>query len=227
MGNIGENFYLRPDSANPVKLWINDFNKNGSQDKILTYTIDGKDKPVFLKHDFQDQIPAIKKQNLKHEDYAVKSMQELFPPDVIRNCTMKSWNYCSSIVAINLGNGQFRIEKLPAMVQLSSVNKIHAMDVNNDGINDLVLGGNLFTFLPQFERLDASFGDVLINDGKANFKWVGQQRSGLNVNGMVRDIVEIPYRNESRILFLLNDDFPLMYRLNNGLNNRVSTPVLK
>ena len=101
------------------------------------------------------------------------------------------------------------------------------MDVNNDGINDLVLGGNLFTFLPQFERLDASFGDVLINDGKANFKWVGQQRSGLNVNGMVRDIVEIPYRNESRILFLLNDDFPLMYRLNNGLNNRVSTPVLK
>lgn len=227
LGNIGENFYLRPDSANPVKLWINDFNKNGSQDKILTYTIDGKDKPVFLKHDFQDQIPAIKKQNLKHEDYAVKSMQELFPPDVIRNCTMKSWNYCSSIVAINLGNGQFRIEKLPAMVQLSSVNKIHAMDVNNDGINDLVLGGNLFTFLPQFERLDASFGDVLINDGKANFKWVGQQRSGLNVNGMVRDIVEIPYRNESRILFLLNDDFPLMYRLNNGLNNRVSTPVLK
>ncbi len=214
LGNIGENFYLRPDSANPVKLWINDFNKNGSQDKILTYTVDGKDKPVFLKHEFQDQIPAIKKQNLKHEDYAVKSMQELFPPDVIRNCTMKSWNYCSSIVAINLGNGQFRIEKLPAMVQLSSVNKIHAMDVNNDGIKDLVLGGNLFTFLPQFERLDASFGDVLINDGKANFKWIGQQRSGLNVKGMVRDIVAIPFRNEARVLFLLNDDFPLMYRLN-------------
>ena len=227
LGNIGENFYLRPDLANPVKLWINDFNKNGSQDKILTYTVDGKDKPVFLKHDFQDQIPAIKKQNLKHADYALKSMPELFPPEVISNCTVKSWNYCSSIVAINEGNGQFRIEKLPAMVQLSSVNKIHAMDVNKDGIKDLVLGGNLFTFLPQFERLDASFGGVLLNNGKGNFKWVAQQQSGLNVQGMVRDIVEIPDRNKWNILFLLNDDFPVMYRLNNRSVDSVSQKGFK
>ncbi len=96
-GNIGENFYLRPDSANPVKLWINDFNQNKSLDKILTYTIDGKDMPVFLKHDLQDEIPSIKKQNLKHEDYAKKSIQELFSPEVIKTCTVKQFNYPSSM----------------------------------------------------------------------------------------------------------------------------------
>ena len=66
LGNIGENFYLNPNKQNPVKLWINDFNQNGNTDKILTRTIDGKDMPVFLKHDMQDQIPSIKKQNLQH-----------------------------------------------------------------------------------------------------------------------------------------------------------------
>jgi hypothetical protein len=29
LGNIGENFYLRPDSTNPVKLWVSDFDDNG------------------------------------------------------------------------------------------------------------------------------------------------------------------------------------------------------
>ena len=38
LGNLGENFYLHPDSARPVKLWINDFDQNGIKDKILTCT---------------------------------------------------------------------------------------------------------------------------------------------------------------------------------------------
>ena len=44
-------------------------------DKILTRTVDGQDKTVFLKHELQDQIPSIKKQNLKHSEYAKKTMQ--------------------------------------------------------------------------------------------------------------------------------------------------------
>ncbi|MDQ2720251.1 MAG: VCBS repeat-containing protein [Bacteroidota bacterium] len=225
-GNIGENFYLRPDSANPVKLWINDFNQNNSLDKILTYTVNRKDMPVFLKHDLQDQIPSIKKQNLKHEDYANKSIQELFPPEVIKKCTVKKFNYPSSIVAINNGNGNFTIQKLPLMTQLSSVNAIHCMDVNNDGKIDLVLGGNLNTFLPQFERLDASFGDVLINDGKGNFKWVDQKQSGLDVRGVVRDIVDFRNKNGLSILFLLNNDYPKLYNLKNSLLRFVKAPAL-
>ncbi len=213
LGNIGENFYLRPDSTNPVKLWISDFNQNGSLDKILTYTINGKDMPVFLKHDLQDQIPAIKKQNLKHEDYALKSIHQLFTEEELKKSIVKEFDYCSSIVAINTGNGNFKISKLPVMTQLSSVNAIHCMDVNNDGTLDLILGGNLFTFLPQFERLDASFGDILLNDGKGNFKWVGQKKSGLNVEGMVRDIVELPGKSGTNILFLRNNDYPKFYHL--------------
>ncbi len=213
LGNIGENFYLHPDSAQPVKLWVNDYDQNGNMDNILSRTIDGKDMPVFLKHDMEFQMPILKKQNLKHGDYAKKTIQDLLPKDLIKTSQVKKFNYCPSIVALNAGNGQFIIRKLPPMVQLSSVNAIQCADLNGDGYPDLILGGNEFGFLPQFGRLDCSFGDALINDGKGNFTFMGNARSGLEIRGQVRDIALLKGQKNPRILFLVNDEFPVLYEL--------------
>ena len=161
LGNIGENFYLKPDSLNPVKLWVNDYDQNGNMDNILSRTVDGKDMPVFLKHEMEFQMPILKKQNLKHGEYAKKTIEDLLPAAMLKTSQVKKFNYCASVVAINQGNGHFIIHKLPAMVQLSSVNAIRLLDVNNDHFPDLVMGGNEFGFMPQFARLDGSFGDVL------------------------------------------------------------------
>jgi len=211
LGNIGENFYLHPDSAHPVKLWVSDFDQNGIKDKVLSRTIDGKDMPVFLKHEMEDQIPSLKKQNLKHAAYAKKTIQELFPPPLLDSAQIQLFNYTSSIVAINNGNGQFTIRKLPAQVQFSSVNAIHCIDINGDGSTDLVLGGNEFGFLPQFGRLDASFGHVLLNDGKGYFTELTPDRSGLQLSGQIRDIAEIPGKDQMYLLFLRNNEFPALY----------------
>jgi hypothetical protein len=66
------------------------------------------------------------------------------------------------------------------MVQLSSVNAIACTDINGDGFPDLILGGNEFGFLPQFGRLDASFGDILLGDGKGNFTCLDADRQASN-----------------------------------------------
>jgi len=211
LGNIGENFYLKPDSLSPVKLWVNDYDQNGNMDNILSRTVDGKDMPVFLKHEMEFQMPILKKQNLKHGEFAKKTIQDLLPPAMIKSSQVKKFNYCASIVAINQGNGQFTIHKLPAMVQLSSVNAIRVLDVNNDHFPDLVLGGNEFGFMPQFARLDGSFGDVLLNDGKGNFSFIKNAQSGLNMRGQVRDIALIHGQKKVRALFLINDEYPVLY----------------
>jgi hypothetical protein len=214
LGNIGENFYLQPSDISPVKLFINDFDASGSVKKILTRTIDGKDKPVFMKRDLTEQIPSLKKQNLKHADYADKSIEDLFGKSVIASSTVKQFNYASSVVAVNEGNGNFTIKPLPMQVQLSSVNAILPIDVNSDGLIDLVLGGNRFDFLPQFSRIDASYGHVLINKGKGNFEWVNNAKTGISINGQVRDIKVINTKQGQRLLILSNDAFPLMYEYN-------------
>lgn len=213
LGNIGENFYLRPDKDHPVKIWINDFDHNGSIDKLLTRTIDEKDMPVFLKRDMEDQLPVLKKQALKHGDYATKSIQQLLPQEELKNSIVKQFNYPASCIAINEGNGKFGIRPLPAPVQFSSVNAILCKDMNGDGKPDLVLGGNNFGFLPQFCRLDASYGHLLTNDGRGNFTWLPPGETGLNVRGVIRDIKEIGKdSSNNRILFLQNNDYPVVYR---------------
>jgi hypothetical protein len=219
LGNIGDNFYLHPDDTHPVKLWVNDFDQNGVTDKILTYTVDGKDKPVFLKHDLEEAMPFLKKNNLKHADYAAKSVQELIQSETINKAIIKKFNYSSSCVAINNGNGNFSVKKFPPMIQLSSVNAIYCMDVNADGHTDIVMGGNQFDFQPQLERLDASSGDILINDGKGNLLWTEAAQTGLELRGQLRDIVEIHGKDKNYLLFLQNDEYPILYQLKDQSKN--------
>ncbi|MEO7311723.1 MAG: FG-GAP-like repeat-containing protein [Chitinophagaceae bacterium] len=211
LGNMGENYYLHPSPSAPVKLWVNDFDNNGAIDKVMSYTIDGKDMPVFLKRDMEEQMPFIKKGNLKAQVYAKKSIQELFTPEMLEKTLQKQVTYAASCVAINNGNGNFSIQKLPAMSQLSCVNVASAVDVNKDGHPDLVLGGNQFGFLPQFERLDASLGDILINDGKGNFIFQDAAKTGLHLRGEIRDIAVIKGKTKTYMLFLQNDQVPLLY----------------
>jgi hypothetical protein len=219
LGNIGDNFYLHPDGTHPVKLWVNDFDQNGVIDKILTYTVEGKDKPVFLKHDLEEAMPFLKKNNLRHADYATKSVHELIPSEAMNKAIVKKFNYSSSCVAINNGSGNFTVKKFPYMVQLSSVNAIHCMDVNADSYTDIIMGGNQFDFQPQLERLDASSGDILVNDGKGNFLWTEAAQTGLELRGQLRDIAEIHNRNKSYLLFLQNDEYPVLYQLSSQSKN--------
>ena len=105
------------------------------------------------------------------------------------------------------------------MSQLSCINSIQPIDINEDGFIDLVSGGNQFGFTPQFEKLDGSFGDVLINDGKGNFIWQDAKKTGLDIGGELRDIATIKTSKGTFLLFTQNNDYPLLYKLNAGLKN--------
>jgi len=215
IGNIGENFYLKPDKDNPVRLWTNDFDNNGTSEQFITRTISGKDMPVFLKREITDQFPGLKKQNLKHSDYATKTIQDLFGKAVTDKSGQKEFNYCRSIVAINDGKGHFTIQPLPHMVQLSSVNAVSTADINNDGKPDLVLGGNMFEFPPQFGRLDGSYGHVLLNDGGGKYKWIAPAQSGLSLRGAIKDIqpIQTAAKGKQYLLIIQNNEQPVLLKL--------------
>jgi hypothetical protein len=213
IGNMGENGYLKPSASAPVKLWINDFDGNESIDKILTRTVNGKDVPVFLKGEMQEQIPLLKKENLNYEIYAKKSFQELFKKELVEKATMKLYNYTSSIIAWGKGGGQFDIQRLPNEVQFSSLNAMLSSDLNADGKIDLVMGGNQFGFLPQFGRLDANYGLVIINKGKRKLEVLEDKQSGLAITGQVRDMVLFQQGKQQKVLFIRNNQLPVFMKL--------------
>ena len=167
--------------------------------------------PVFLKRDMTDQLPELKKQNLKNADYANKSVQDLFTSSGLHNAVEKTFNYAFSVIAFNRGDGKFTIQTFPPEVQMSSVNVSLCTDVNNDGFTDIILGGNNFGFPPQFGRLDAGFGSVLLNDGNGHFKIASSKESGLLLRGQARDIKEISAGNKKYLLVLQNNEYPRLY----------------
>jgi enediyne biosynthesis protein E4 len=105
------------------------------------------------------------------------------------------------------------LKPLPYQAQLSSIKNCKAIDVNNDGFKDLVIAGNTFNMLPQFCRVDASYGQVLLNDKKGNFYPMPFTQAGLFVNGEVNDLVLIKAQSKTKFLFLQNNDFPKLYTL--------------
>lgn len=211
LGNIGRNFYLQPKADAPVKLFLNDFDGNGSLDKILTRRVKDRDLPVFMKRELSDQLPSLMKQNLKHVEYATKSINDLFGDDLVALSTIKSFTEAGSCIAWNEGGGKFSRQYLPLELQLSSVNTSVATDLNRDGLPDLIVAGNLNIFQPQFGAIDAGFGWVLMNRGQRQFSVLRAAASGLDLGGMTRRMVQVPVKGKSLFLFARNNATPLGY----------------
>ncbi len=215
LGNIGENFYLKPTATAPVKLWMNDFDGNSSLDKIISHTVGGKDVPVFMKRELEEQLPSMKKQNLRFAEFGKQDMMQLFKKELLEKAQTKTFNYSSSCIAINKGNGQFEIQNFEPQVQFSCVNAILPKDVNGDGKIDLVMAGNKYCFLPQFSRLDASYGHVLLNEGKGKFGAANISQSGFAVQGVVNDLVWLKGGKKNFVIVLRNDQRPIKLAINN------------
>jgi hypothetical protein len=219
LGNIGKNFYLRPDSLHPAKLWVDYFGIDGSTQQFISQTVDGKNVPVFMKKPMEEQFLYLKKKNLQYVSFASKSVEELFDQQLTKDVRVFDFDFPSSVVAWNVGEGKFKVEPLPDIVQLSSVNAIGFGDFNFDGHTDVVMGGNIFDFTPQLGRLDSNFGIVLINNGDRNFSPISMRESGIQLTGQVRDVKVFSNQAQTNIVFIRNSDVPVMYQSNRATSN--------
>ncbi len=213
LGNRGENFYFSGTPEAPAKIWLSDFDENGTSEKIITRSIDGRDMPVPMKQELTEQIVSLKKQNLRHEEYAKRSIDELFSAEVLALAQVKEGNFFRSVVALNDGNGQFSLVDLPAEVQFSCICDISCQDLNGDQLPDLVMGGNDAGFTPQFSKLDASFGHVLMNQGDGSFARMENRESGFFVRGDIRDLEALEMNGQTFIIVTLNGEQARIFRL--------------
>jgi len=214
LGNQGKNLHYPATPEQPMKLYIHDFDNNGTIEQITAISREGKDYPIHQKRELTEQLVSLKKENLKASDYARRTVQELFSPQVMQQAIVKSANYSASVIAFNEGNGEFRIQELPSPVQLSCVCGIQCADVNGDGHTDLIMAGNNYEFKPQFSRLDASYGHVLLGDGKGDFNWQNFSQSGLFIKDEVKHLGRFKDKNgSSYFIAAINDNQPKVYAL--------------
>ena len=215
LGNEGTNIHYAPEEGAPMKMYINDFDNNGTIEQVTTIHKNGKDYPLHQKKEITGQLSSLKKQNLKASDYARRSIDQLFAPEIITNSIVKKVKTAQSVIAINEGNGNFTLQALPPQVQLSCVCGISCTDINEDGHIDIVLGGNNFEFKPQYSQLDASQGAVLLGDGNLNFEWQDYNTSGLSIREEIKHLATFTDKEGNTFMIAaINNEKPRVYNVN-------------
>jgi hypothetical protein len=214
-GNLGENCRLEATPDKPMVLFVNDFDANSYSDPILCSYWGDTLFPRVLRHNLISQLPYLKKENLKYADYAGKSVFEVFDTTQLERSALLQVQTLRTTCFYNNGNGVFTHAPLPIQAQIAPVYGIDVLDVNGDGLKDLVLGGNLHEVQPEWGRYDGSRGSVLINEGNRTWRPLTPSQSGLNIDGQVRDIVHYKRDGETFILFRKVDGPLEEYKLSN------------
>jgi len=215
LGNQGSNTAYSATEETPAKIYINDFDDNGTIEQIVTRNVNNRDVPVALKRELTAQLVSLKKENLKFSDYAKKSIDELLSAEVLAQSIVKTATISESIVALNNGNGNYNIQKLPREVQFSCVCTISCSDINKDGILDIMLAGNNFELKPQYSRQDANYGSVLLGTNTNEFVWQPYEKSGFFLKGEVKQLV--PFTDKAGNTFVIagrNNASPKIFKLN-------------
>lgn len=212
IGNHGLNSRFRASVGQPVCMYVNDFDQNGTVEQIICTYNGVKSYPMALRHDLVKQIPSLKKKYLKYENYKDQTITDIFSPELVgQSAKLDAYEFSTSIL-INEGQGKFSLRPLPVEAQVSPVYGIEIADLDGDEHQDILLGGNLYKAKPEVGRYDASYGVYLKGDGKGNFKSVSSKASGIKMDGEVRDIVYVQTEQGDLILAARNNDSILAFK---------------
>jgi hypothetical protein len=190
-GNLGLNSVFRASEKEPVTIYADDFDHNGTNDPILFQYIAGKNVPFVNRDLFCEQMPSYNNKFYTFENYAKAGLNDIITPEQqAASYKLKATNMATSYIE-NLGNGKFSVHALPNEAQLAPVYGIQMSDVNADGNPDIVLAGNSYSNHYEYGNYDALGGLVLVGDGKGNFKPVSGEESGFVLNGDAKNMVKI------------------------------------
>lgn len=205
IGNHGLNSRFKASVTEPLRLYVNDFDQNGSVEHITTRYYEGKSLPLVLRQDLVTQIPSLKKKYLHFENYKGQTIQDIFIPDQLEGAIeLRAFNL-ETILLMNNGDGSFSKKPLPAHAQFSPVYAMLIDDMDGDLILDILLGGNLYRAKPETGIYDGSYGLFLKGDGQGNFSAIAPGTSGIIIKGEVRRIKKISGKKNIVIVAVNND----------------------
>ena len=180
------------------------------RDDQIHQSLDSIAYPFPTKAELTSQLPGLRKQILKYEDYGNKTYEDLFPPEIRNNSLRYEANYLQSAILWN-NNGNFELQALPIEAQLSPVFGIVADDLNGDNKTDIWLGGNFYALKPQAGRHNASKGFFLKGNGGKSFSYIAPVETGIYVEGEVRDAGTIQVNGSKHLIVGRNNAKVLLF----------------
>lgn len=199
VGNVGENLKFSTSETKPFKVYGADFDDNGTPDIVLSKKYNGNYVPVRGRECSSQQMPFIQEKFKTYSDFANAKLVDIYG-EKLENAYEASATTFKSMLLINTRNG-FEIKSLPKEAQFNPINSTISIDLNKDGFNDLICAGNIYETEVETPRLDANSGTVLISNGKDGYSPLKKIKSGLYLNGNVKQISTL---RTSKATFLIS-----------------------
>ena len=209
-GNHGLNNQMKPSAQQPVTMFYGDYDKNGSVDPILFYYIQGQNFPYASRDELLEQIPTLKKNFIDYESYSSARLENVLTVEQREGSKTLIASNFETAIFLNDENQGFTRKSLPAQAQFAPINSIGIIDINNDKIQDIILGGNLEKTRVRTGMYTGNNGFVFLGSEQGTFTYLEQTTSGLNLTGTVRKIIS----DKNRVLFGRNNASIKVYELN-------------
>ena len=203
IGNIGTNSKYKTNKTKPLKVFADDFDNNGTHDLILSYEYKNEYVPLRGKECSTQQMPFIAEKIPTFDEFAIASIEDIYGEGVTSAYQRKVTEF-SSLILINNGDTTFKINKLPELAQTIPLLSSDGYDINNDGYEDIIIGGNIYNTEVETPRLDNQFAIVLLSNKKDNYIAIGPEKSGLYTNGNTKSLKII--KSEEPILIIGNNN---------------------
>jgi len=205
LGNNGLNYKYKATEEETFDIFINDFDQDEKSDIVLSYYNEGEQYPVRGRECSSQQIPAIKTKFKDYESFSEATLVDIYTEKDLKNSVHYQIKSFASVYLENR-EGKLISHELPVEAQVSSINQILVDDYNHDGHLDVLVAGNLHVSEIETTRNDASYGQLLIGNGKGDFESVSAMESGFFTPGDVKDMARIKVKNENYIIAVKNDD---------------------
>lgn len=197
--NTGENGLYQPN----MKLFVHDFDGNGTMEQLLCTKEDNRFYPIADRDELIAQLPKLKSKLLYYKDYATADIETLFPETILNKATTATITETKTSLFIN-DNGVFTPISLPNEAQYSSMYAIEVLDANDDGILDIILGGNQYMIKPQFGQQDASEGWLLLGDKTTNTYQI-KNIVPLEITGQIRSFNTLKTKEKKYLVSTINN----------------------
>jgi len=204
-GNHGLNTRLKASPERPVSMWINDFDRNGSAEQMITVYNGEQAYPLALRHDLVEQMPGLKKKYLKYQDYKEQTVQDIFTEQQLANSIKLEVYETRSMLFLSQPDASFEAQPLPLRAQVTPIYGIAVRDLDGDKLPDILLAGNFYEAKPEVGIYDAGYGLFLRGDGQGGFTPRLPRESGFFIKGAVRDLVTLRRNGEILVLAARND----------------------
>ena len=205
-GNWGHNSKLWSGKDGPLKLYVKDFDNNGTKEQIMCYTVGGQEYTFLAKDELERALPVLKKAYERYDEVAGKTVQYMFY-DLFKGYTDLKAEVLGSSCFLNDGKGNFIRVDLPDELQLAPVFSFAPLP---DGqTKNYLAAGNFYGVLPYEGRYDALYPTHFsYNTGNAKFN---QSLVLPDVQGEVRDMKWLRTAGGNKVLVMARNNDSLLF----------------